>query len=100
MADATNLPGPMYAYYLRKIYLDNSLREPDALTMLGESGDLRLLTMPAYVFAAREDHIVPWRSGLSAVRPRRRRVDVRAWRVRPHRRRHQSTGSEASQLLG
>ena len=29
--DSANLPGPMYAYYLRELYLDNRLREPDAL---------------------------------------------------------------------
>src|SRR5690606_17690649 len=34
-ADATNLPGPMYAYYLRNTYQDNQLARPDALTMCG-----------------------------------------------------------------
>ena len=27
--DSANLPGPMYAYYLRELYLDNRLREPE-----------------------------------------------------------------------
>ena len=35
-ADSTNLPGPMYGYYLRNTYQDNKLAQPDALTMLGE----------------------------------------------------------------
>jgi polyhydroxyalkanoate synthase len=52
----------MSAYYVRNLYLDNRLREPDALTMAGERIDLRHVRLPAYVFAAREDHIVPWRS--------------------------------------
>ena len=30
--------------------------------MLGESIDLGRVTMPAYVYASRDDHIVPWRS--------------------------------------
>jgi polyhydroxyalkanoate synthase len=60
-ADATNLPGPMYAYYLRNTYQDNKLAEPDALTMLGEKVSLARLKMPAFVFSAREDHIVPWK---------------------------------------
>ncbi|MCC6196935.1 MAG: class I poly(R)-hydroxyalkanoic acid synthase [Burkholderiales bacterium] len=61
-SDSANLPGPMYAYYLRNLYLDNKLREPGALTMAGAAIDLTRVRMPAYVMASREDHIVPWRS--------------------------------------
>ncbi|HTQ01963.1 MAG TPA: class I poly(R)-hydroxyalkanoic acid synthase [Casimicrobiaceae bacterium] len=61
-SDSANLPGPMYVYYLRNMYLDNRLREPRALTMGGVPVDLSRLTMPVYVLASREDHIVPWRS--------------------------------------
>jgi polyhydroxyalkanoate synthase len=60
--DSANLPGPMYAYYLENLYLANRLREPEALTMAGERVDLGRITMPAYVLATRDDHIVPWRS--------------------------------------
>jgi polyhydroxyalkanoate synthase len=61
-SDSANLAGPMYAYYLRNLYLDNRLRERNALTMAGVPVDLSRLTMPTYVYASREDHIVPWRS--------------------------------------
>ncbi|HVE51508.1 MAG TPA: class I poly(R)-hydroxyalkanoic acid synthase [Casimicrobiaceae bacterium] len=60
--DSANLPGPMFAYYLREMYLANRLREPGALTMAGEPIDLHKLTMPSYVLATRDDHIVPWKS--------------------------------------
>ncbi len=60
--DSSNLPGPMYEYYLRNLYLDNKLREPGALTMAGAAIDLTRITIPAYVYASRDDHIVPWRS--------------------------------------
>ncbi len=60
--DSTNMPGPMYVYYLREMYLRNRLREHDALTMLGEPVDLARIRCPAYVFATRDDHIVPWKS--------------------------------------
>ena len=60
--DSTNLPGPMYAYYLRNLYLDNLLRERGALTMAGATIDLHRVVVPTYIFASREDHIVPWRS--------------------------------------
>ena len=61
-ADATNLPGPMYAWYLRNMYLENSLRVPGKLTMCGTPVDLGRLDMPSFVLATKEDHIVPWRS--------------------------------------
>jgi polyhydroxyalkanoate synthase len=65
--DSANLAGPMYAYYLRNMYLDNSLREPGALTMCGEAIDLSRLAMPAYVYASQDDHIVPWRSAYRTI---------------------------------
>ena len=61
-SDSANLPGPMFAYYLKNMYLANRLREPGALTMAGVPIDLGRIEVPAYVFATREDHIVPWRS--------------------------------------
>jgi polyhydroxyalkanoate synthase len=61
-SDSTNLPGPMYCTYVRNMYLDNNLRVPDRLSMLGESIDLGRLRMPAYILATREDHIVPWKT--------------------------------------
>jgi polyhydroxyalkanoate synthase subunit PhaC len=60
--DSANLPGPWYVYYLKNMYLDNKLREHGTLRMAGASIDLSRVTVPAYVYASREDHIVPWRS--------------------------------------
>ncbi len=45
--DDTNLPGPMYCWYLRNTYLENKLREPG-------------------VYASREDHIVPWQTAYAS----------------------------------
>jgi polyhydroxyalkanoate synthase len=61
-SDSTNLPGPMYCYYLRNTYLENRLREPGALRNCGVPVDLRKVELPLFVLATREDHIVPWRS--------------------------------------
>jgi polyhydroxyalkanoate synthase subunit PhaC len=61
-ADSTNLPGPMYCYYLRNTYLQNRLREPGALTNCGVAIDLGKVKLPIFALATREDHIVPWRS--------------------------------------
>ena len=60
--DSANLPGPMFAYYLTEFYVGNRLAQPGALTMMGERIDLSQLTMPVYVYASRDDHIVPWKS--------------------------------------
>ena len=61
-ADSTNLPGPMYCYYLRNTYLENKLRVPGALTNCGVPVDLGAVRLPMFGLATREDHIVPWRS--------------------------------------
>jgi polyhydroxyalkanoate synthase len=60
-SDATNMPGPMYCWYLRNTYLENQLRRPGALTVCGEALDLSAIAAPAYLYASREDHIVPWK---------------------------------------
>ena len=65
--DSSNLPGPMYVYYLNNMYLDNKLRERGALTMAGERIDLARVAVPAYLFASRDDHIVPWRSAYKSI---------------------------------
>ena len=65
-SDSTNLPGPFLTWYLRNMYLENNLRVPGRLKMLGEKVDLGKLDMPAYLMAAREDHIVPWKSAYLA----------------------------------
>ena len=61
-ADGTNLPGPMFCYYLRNTYLENRLAEPGTLVNCGVPVDLRKVRIPVFVFSTREDHIVPWRS--------------------------------------
>jgi polyhydroxyalkanoate synthase len=58
--DSTNLPGPMYCWYLRNTYLENNLVKPGKVTVCGEKVDLGTIDAPTYVYASREDHIVPW----------------------------------------
>jgi polyhydroxyalkanoate synthase len=61
-SDSTNLPGPMYCWYLRHTYLENRLMKPRDLTVCSQPLDLSLIDTPAYIYASREDHIVPWES--------------------------------------
>ena len=60
--DSTNLPGPMYCWYLRHTYLQNELIKPGKLTVCGEKVDLGKITVPSYIYASHDDHIVPWKS--------------------------------------
>lgn len=61
-SDSTNLPGPMFCWYLRHMYLQNELRIPGRLASAGESIDLGAIGVPTYVYGSRDDHIVPWRA--------------------------------------
>jgi len=59
-SDGTNLPGPMYCWYLRNTYLENNLVKPGKVAVSGEKIDLGSIQAPSYLYASREDHIVPW----------------------------------------
>jgi len=65
-ADSTNLPGPWYCWYVRNTYLENNLVKPDGVEVCGVPVDMSYVDMPAFVFAAKEDHIVPWRSAYAS----------------------------------
>jgi polyhydroxyalkanoate synthase len=66
-ADSTNLPGPMFCWYLRNTYLENKLREPGALTVCGVPVDLGKIEAPVFVYGSREDHIVPWDAAFASM---------------------------------
>jgi polyhydroxyalkanoate synthase len=66
--DSTNMPGPMYCWYLRHTYLQNEMVKPGALTVCGEKLDLGAIQAPAYIYGSREDHIVPWHGAYASTR--------------------------------
>ena len=59
-SDSTNLPGPMFCWYLRNTYLENNLKEPGRAVVCGEPVDFGRIEAPAFIYGSREDHIVPW----------------------------------------
>ncbi len=67
-SDGTNLPGPMFCWYLRHTYLENELKEPGKTRQCGVSVDLSRVKTPAYLYASREDHIVPWKTAYASTR--------------------------------
>jgi len=77
-SDSTNLPGPMFCWYLRNTYLENRLKEPGRLTVAGEKVDLTAIDAPTFIYGSREDHIVPWTSAyrsMNILNPERREAN-------------------------
>lgn len=66
--DSANLALPMHTFFLRNMYLENNLAKPNSFSLCGVPIDLTKLTTPTYIFAAREDHIVPWQSAYLSTR--------------------------------
>ena len=67
-SDSTRMPVMMHGFYLRNMYLENRLVEPDAVELAGRPIDVRRITVPAYVLSTRDDHIAPWKATYSATR--------------------------------
>ncbi|MBI5614681.1 MAG: class I poly(R)-hydroxyalkanoic acid synthase [Gammaproteobacteria bacterium] len=61
-ADSTRMPARMHSTYLRKMYLQNALREPGGLVIGDEPIDLRKIDVPACFVSTVEDHIAPWKT--------------------------------------
>jgi polyhydroxyalkanoate synthase len=61
-ADSTRMPARMHSFYLRKMYQQNLLSQPNGIGLTGVPIDLRKIKTPAYFLSTREDHIAPWKS--------------------------------------
>ncbi|MET0857303.1 MAG: class I poly(R)-hydroxyalkanoic acid synthase [Telluria sp.] len=66
-ADSTNLPGPMFCFYLRQMYLENNLRVPGKVATAGVKVDLGAIDAPAFIYGSRDDHIVPWTAAFKSM---------------------------------
>ena len=58
----------MHTFFLRNMYLENNLTKPNSFSLCGTPIDLTTIKVPTYIFAAREDHIVPWQSAYLSTR--------------------------------
>ena len=65
-SDSTRMPAAMHGFYLRKMYQENLLAQPEGLSLAGVPIDLRRVDIPTYIVATREDHIAPWQSCFAA----------------------------------
>ena len=64
--DSTNLPGPMFTWYFRHMYLQNELRIPGRLVCAGVPIDLGRIELPSFVYGSRDDHIVLWQAAYAS----------------------------------
>ena len=67
-SDSTRLPARMHSYYLRSMYLDNLLAQPDGIQVLGTPIDLTKVAIPTIFVSTELDHIAPWQSTYSGAR--------------------------------
>ncbi|MBV8169612.1 MAG: class I poly(R)-hydroxyalkanoic acid synthase [Alphaproteobacteria bacterium] len=61
-SDSTRMPAAMHSFYLRKMYQENKLSEPNGITLKGVPIDVTQITTPTFILASREDHIAPWKT--------------------------------------
>ncbi len=67
-ADSTRMPARMHSFYLRKMYIENKLKDPGGIALAGVPIDLRKIALPAYFISTVEDHIAPWKSTYKGAR--------------------------------
>ena len=60
--DCTNMPARMHTFYLRNMYQENKLREPNGIELCGEPIDIGKVKIPTFFASAIEDHIAPWKA--------------------------------------
>lgn len=65
-ADSTNLPGPMFCWYLRHTYLEDQLKVAGKLKVAGSQIDLGKIDAPVFIYGSKEDHIVPWQTAFKS----------------------------------
>ena len=98
-SDSTNLPGPMYAWYLRNTYLENNLVKPGKVTVCGEKVDLRKRRHAGlHLRLARGPHRADRRRLRLGQAPAGQEA-LRDGRLGPHRRRDQPAGEEEALVL-
>jgi len=58
--DGSHIPRAFLVSYTKTLLLNNHLRDPGAVTMLGESLDLGKVTAPQFILGLKDDHVSAW----------------------------------------
>ncbi|MEM9102626.1 MAG: class I poly(R)-hydroxyalkanoic acid synthase [Pseudomonadota bacterium] len=59
-SDSTNMPSKMHSFYLRNMYLENNLIQPNKITVKGVPIDITANDTPSYFVSTEQDHIALW----------------------------------------
>lgn len=60
--DGTNMPAAMHKFYLRNMYQENKLIQPNGIEIDGVKIDLSKIKTPAYFVSTIQDHIAKWKT--------------------------------------
>ncbi len=64
-SDSTRMPAKMHKWYLRNLYLENKLIQPNAFSINGTDIDITSIKTPTMFVSTIDDHIAPWLSTYS-----------------------------------
>lgn len=67
-SDSVRMPMALHLFYLKNMYKDNLLKEPNALTLNGRTIDVTKIELPCFAVAAKSDHIVPWQNAFNSAK--------------------------------
>lgn len=65
--DATHITAPVQRFYMRKLYLENALVQPNQIELNRVAINFGQLAIPVYMAAFQADHIAPWQSVFRSV---------------------------------
>ena len=65
-SDSTRMPAAVHGFYLRRMYHDNDLVKPGAISLKGIPIDLTKIETPTFILSTKEDHIAPWKATYAA----------------------------------
>lgn len=60
--DAVRMPAKMHTRFLRDMYLENRLIQPNGIFLNKVPININHIDLPLFIIAAKEDHIAPWKS--------------------------------------
>lgn len=67
-ADSTRIPMKLQQYYLKNMYLDNLLKEPNGLKLSDIPINVSEIDIPCFAIGAKGDHIVPWECAFNSAK--------------------------------
>ncbi|MBY0462190.1 MAG: alpha/beta fold hydrolase [Alphaproteobacteria bacterium] len=65
-SDTTHLPAKMHLEYLKNFFLGNAFIEKKGFQLNKINVDIAKISIPTFIMAAKNDHIVPWQAAFAA----------------------------------